>query len=50
MKINLKNLYIPFSPYDGGGAIGAGMYVNNMYQINLKKQFYTLSRKLMRKF
>tara|TARA_B100001175_G_scaffold314786_1_gene324890 strand:- start:63703 stop:65424 length:1722 start_codon:yes stop_codon:yes gene_type:complete len=36
---NFENLYIPFSPGDGGGAIGAGMYINNKYQIDLKNNF-----------
>ena len=36
---SFENLYIPFSPGDGGGAIGAGMYVNNKYQIELKNNF-----------
>jgi len=33
---NFENIYIPFSPGDGGGAIGAALYLSNKFSIKLK--------------
>ncbi len=31
-----ENIYIPFSPGDGGGAIGAALYLSNKFRVKLK--------------
>ena len=36
---HFNNIYIPFSPGDGGGSIGAALLINNKYQVESNELF-----------